>query len=293
MNTEKFFHFFEKFDNFLNRKSDKSVATHKHKISMKNLMLLPLNLWGKSVKYLLLPCAIFATIMTLLSFASHHSLICNMETITDKSPFVCHRGLDLPDLIILLLKLFIVAMFLRVWYTSTLNRRKTPNAESLLPTLRDLKMFVALIVVILINCLPIISLVLLIKRVPNPDWRIESLYFAVVSCGFWIPIVAIRFYSIFAFILERQKTPGIKSFLTVTSDHTIGLLFSLFFVLLYSIIIITYYLVKAEQVVPINPLLFGIVGDFFYNVIILIVASLSASYLICTKQELFDNENNA
>ena len=291
MDTKKILHFVQKVENFLNRKPSAPVQTCSHKVHIKNIILLPLIIWGRAIKHLFLPCGIFAAAMSLVSFVFHQSLGCSIVD-TENYYFQCQHSIGIGYLTFLLVRLFVVVAFARVWYDVAFQKQQVLSSKLYRVTTADIKLYITSIVLFIINILPIVCLILLVRRVPNPDWRIESLYFAVVSCGFWIPIIAIRFYSLPAFILERSKVPSFKKFLDVTSGHSLSLISSFSFVILYSVAIMAFYTSKAEQFIPINSAIFGVVGDYFYNVFILVVVSMAITYSLCTKQELFDNADN-
>lgn len=101
--------------------------------------------------------------------------------------------------------LYVISMFMVRWYNVCFGGQPLSWRYLLLPRRQDVRSFAGNIAFILINLLSMLSLYLLYVRDPNPDWRIELVYFAFVSIGFLVPFVVMRFYALIGFILAGRE----------------------------------------------------------------------------------------
>lgn len=150
---------------------------------------------------------IFAVIFMILSIASGQAAMCYNEIY--RATHFCTQNWGL-FIGLRLLVFMMICMFLRIWYQFALAQKTLNFKQMFIPKLADLKIaggFLAYLVTIAVSCL---SFYLLLTRVPNPDWRIEILYFSVVSLGFFVPILALRFLVYFAFFAAEEVTPPLR-----------------------------------------------------------------------------------
>lgn len=85
---------------------------------------------------------------------------------------------------------------------------------------------------LLINMIPVISLFILYIRNPNPDWRIEIAFFAVVSLGFLTPFVCMRFYALFSYVFEKRTPPQLWMIWQRSKGNLIRIIISLFVIII-------------------------------------------------------------
>lgn len=97
---------------------------------------------------------------------------------------------------------------------------------------RSLKFTAYLLLFLILNMLPLLSWWILYIREPNPDWRVEMVFFAFVSIGFIMPIILLRFYSAMGFVLRGKKVPGISAVWEKTSGNTLKIFLSFMLVLI-------------------------------------------------------------
>ena len=143
-----------------------------------------------------------------------------------------------------------------------------------------------------LNLLPLISLYLLYVRVPNPDWRIEITYFAVVSVGFIVPFILMRFYSFPAFILAGEKLPSIKEVWAKTSGNTFRIIVSVsLLVLISGMVLLSVYsnfkLVAAENTFYINTMV-----QLIYELVYFAIVMFWVNYFYTQKIYLFEKVND-
>ena len=290
MSIEKFLQTFEKFDRFINKEPASSPQSETPLLRIAKITVTPIDVFARHLKQFIILGAIFAAFMSVLSLATGNSIGCGFGVSDGAYPYTCIAAETAEHVVFLLLRLLIIVVFIRSWCRISFTKEKNIKGDTFMISTCDWKLYVTLILFLLVNVLPIISLMILIQRVPNPDWKIESLYFAVVSCGFWLPIFAIRFYSLPAFIIWGQKVPSPLVFLKRTQGNTLKILVSLFFIILCASVIALVCTNGLENIISHNYLVMGIICDYLYNIMILVIAALISCYIVCMQQEVFANE---
>lgn len=138
----------------------------------------------------------------------------------------------------ILLKLILTAIFINLWYDSVFKKTNINIEYFKLIWKKILKTLVFIFGFILFNTIPFISALLLVVRVPNPNWKIELSYFTIVSLGFLLPIILMRFYGLFAQILAQKKKGIYAKLWENTSGFTMKIIFSCFLMFMINLIII-------------------------------------------------------
>ena len=291
MMKEKLFRWVEKIEN---AKTEVSMEkTQKNKMSLNNLSSLPFSILIRNWKPFFTMAAVFAPIMAVLSFSTHNSLICGLTGMIDNEVFKCTQPNQALYFAFALLRLLLIVVFLKSWYRAAVKKELVSVKDMLIINAQDWKLFAVFLVIGIINILPLISFVALIYREPNPDWIIESLYFAIVSCGFWLPFVMIRFYSVPAFVAEGQKIPSFKKMYNLTEDNGLKLLISFTIVILFNALFMLYFTIFANKIVPYNLFWLGIIGEVIYDVVLLAVMVIFMNYSIAQQKELFGSDNGS
>lgn len=288
MIKEKIVDMVNKIDQFSKKSSEKNSATKVHTASLANLVFMPLGILLRNWKSFLALGTIFAIIMSILAFSTHNILLCSFK-IRDNSPFACPSDSNTVYITFLFLRLLLIAVFMRSWYKIAINRETVFIKDILVINLQDWKLFTVLILFFAINTLPIVSFALLSSRVPNPNWIIETIYFGIVSCGFWVPLVLIKFYSVPAFVIEQQPFPGVKKTFQKTADMGLRLLSSVALIFLFCALLIIYYNAVAGGLLEYNLMIFGIMVEFVYNLVLLAVFAITINYSAVQKKELFND----
>ena len=259
----------------------------KNEISLSSLTFLPFGLWIYYIKSFAVLCCIFAPLMAILAFATNNSMVCGYPEYAEIIPFKCDIHNVSLYVTFFFLRLLIICVFLKSWYRISVKHEFINVRDVLLINYQDWKMFVVFVLGIIINLMPVLSLVLLITRVPNPNWVIESIYFAVVSLGFLLPLFAVRFYSGAAFVLGNEKLPSYRRFLKLTSDNGLKLLISVAILALFGALLMLYFSNIMGGILPINFWVFGILGEVLYNAVLLAIMVLIVNYAVVQKYEIF------
>ena len=256
------------------------LTTDKHfKIPFLKLMSLPFIILIDKFKTFMQLGGIYAMIISLLSLAFGNSYMCSIGVA--ESEF-CFRSY-LTWVIYFILQYFILLNFCIMWY-QVVFMKKTVRWKDVFDFHKTrLKSMGVLTCFALLNLVPLLSLYILMIRVPNPNVTLELIFFGFVSIGFIIPFVAMRFYSLFAFAVENEKFPTLKEIYKLTEGNILRLLlalFVIFFLMMFSIV--NYYLmIKSGS----HGMWMELSSEFCYNMLILFLTNLFISH--CYLQKLF------
>lgn len=270
-----------------------SETPRPHQLSLTRLTLMPFGILMYNLKSFFLLCCVFAPLMAILAFATNNSLICGLgNDLAERSPFACAAPNHAIYVTFLLLRTLIAAVFLKSWFRIAVKGETVYIRDLLVITVQDWKLFALILLIVAVNALPFLSILLLVYRVPNPDWVIESAYFALVSCGLWLPFVAIRLYCIPAFVAENVKLPPLREIMKLTADNGLKLLFSFSVVIVFCALLLLYFLEFGNLLISYNPFVFGIVSEVLYDMMFLGIMSLLLNYSATQQHELFGSETD-
>lgn len=151
-------------------------------------------------------CMIFAGIVTFITGITGNLSTCISENFRIK--YSCNES----GIVFIITKILIFAVdviFIRNWIGMILEDKKSNWREIFTPNLRDGKIAGVLLLLFASIGVALLALYLLYARQPNPNWRIELIYFGVVSLGFLVPILALRFlgYIASAALGEKMLSP--------------------------------------------------------------------------------------
>lgn len=261
----------------------------KLKLPLLDLTFIPVGVLVFYFKQFLRLAAIFAVPMMILSFASSQSFMCNIPQYSLNESFSCASSPAL-YIVFYLLRLLIVVLFLKSWYQVVVEGKNVEFKEMFVFRGKDWKLFSAFILLISSFLMPILSVVILLTRQPNPDWIIESAFFAVVSIGFFIPFIGLRFYSYFAFILGGYKLPSIADLWRRTAGNGLKLLLSISIVLVLAAVLFVNYVTLAKMLLG-NNLFFGaIIVEYFYDILFLAISGLFINHCVMQQGLLFSQD---
>ena len=232
--------------------------------------------------------ALYALLMTAIYLLGGQSMFCGSdlfgESLFCSNNLYLYIGIRL--VVLLVVAVFCVRYFQAVWLKENISWKFL-----LMPQKKDLVSFVAFIIFILLNAISGLSWYLLAVRVPNPDWRIELTYFAVVASGFLVPFILLRFYSVFALVWNGEKISSLGQMWCKTRGNTLRLIMSLalwFFLFIFSLSAVS---VNFNIAVQNNSFYIVFVGEYVFNFVVLILMSFFINF--CGLQKLFLTEGNA
>lgn len=251
------------------------------------LLFGPYNLFIDNSRRFFAEGAVFALIMTFMFLLMGQNMMCPFAE--NSMSGMCSNSAVL-YLVARLLGLYLTAMFSVRIYQYCYNGAAFSWRWLLLPQITDLKMSAAYVIYVCLNLVSMLSAYLLYVRVPNPDWRIELSYFAVVSLGFLVPFVLLRFYSLFGFIAENRKFPPLYRLWRTTSGNGLRLLSSfalLFCVLVFSLnsVVNNFRLVASE-----NTFYITFIAEYIFNLVVLLNVMFFVNYCHLQKKFLFGED---
>lgn len=219
---------------------------------------------------------VFALFLTVLSYIFGQTYVCVFASETDIAlPCLGSSFVYFPYLII---KLLIINIFIIYWLKKVLlNQPFNKNMAA-----KGVGLFFLFII---LNLVPLVSAFLLLVRVPNPVWQIELLYFFVVSLGFWVPFVLMRFYAVFIGILSGCNQKMIKPVWQNTGGFGAKIVTSgiiVYMICILSVISLNSIIARFSGVLPLQ--LYNFVAEMLFNFIILFVVTLIVNFMNYQKQ---------
>ena len=252
-----------------------------------SLAYLPFGLLIDHVSSFLKIGALFALLISAASFIFGYAYICTVGASVD---FPCaQESTAIP--FYLLLKYFLIFLFAIKWYQ--LLKGANLNLKSVFSINRNEMRAMGLLAFLLVlNLAPMLSFYLLWIRDPNPDVVVEVTYFAIVSTGFAVPLVVLRFYSLLGFAVDGKSLPPIKYLWHLTSGNTLKILIALFFIFFMAFFIFFNFYTNILGAVHQDVLWLGISSEIIYEFLLLLLMCLFIGHCFVQKQLLFGDETH-
>lgn len=183
--------------------------------------------------------------------------------------------------------LYVISMFMVRWYNVCFGGQPLSWRYLSLPRRQDVRSFAGNIAFILINLLSMLSLYLLYVRDPNPDWRIELVYFAFVSIGFLVPFVVMRFYALIGFILAGEKFPSFAAVWNRGRGNSLRILVSLALIFFLTFFSLFAFLNNFKLVDDKNAFYISFIVEYLYNLLLLLLVVFFTNHCYLQKTFLF------
>lgn len=261
------------------------ATEEKVKLSLVNSAFLPIGLVVYFYRHLFRIAGVFALLLTVLTLAIGCGYGCGSID-ADIYPFACNTSPAMKAVSILL-QMLILAVYFRVWYRIGLSGENVPLKKMLFINTGDWKTFLALLAIFIINVLPLVSLLMLIQRVPNSDWRVETLYFAVVSSGFWLPFLALRFYSIVAFAVSGQKIPSLRQIYCRSTGNTLKMLLAFALLLFLAFILMQIAAAVVDALLTSGLISAALLAEYVLNFAFLLMMTVWFNFCLVQQNILF------
>ena len=238
----------------------------------------PYGLWLDNFKNFAIYGGIFALFLSALYMFSGTEMMCGSVIYRDEH--YCNADIRVFALV-KIMNLAVFCVFMRLW--NELLQNKPVNIKIWQPQLRDLKIGALILSFIATIAIAGCALYLLYIRVPNPNWKIELLYFTVVSLGFLPPILALRFFVYFAFAASGEPLPKIQEIWQKTAGNNfiivLALLLQLIVATALSVSFLNNFLIAENA----NKLYIAMVGEFVSNIIAFFVIACFTNYCYIQK----------
>ena len=229
----------------------------------------------------------FAILLSLMNFVTGQSLMCANN---DLSKYIyCANNIYIM-VIGYVLMWFVSCVFIRNWYQGAILKEYKFSFKKMIPEITDFKLYGAFLVMILSIFVAVVSGFFLFIRVPNPDYRIELLYFSFVSLGFFVPMIAVQLVSYLPLITEGQKLPSIKDVWKKGAENRAFVVMSVFCFLMFNFLFVSSFLRYLTQIAVSNGVFVVVITDFLYNMVMLLLTAVFANYCYLQKNILFERD---
>ena len=159
---------------------------------------------------------LFALIMTFIFFISGQDILC-LNNEYGNNHFCTKSIWNYVG--IHLIAICLNFLFMQKWVLLVTEGKSFKWKRVVMPDWGTLKMIGLSLAYIATIGVAAFSLYLLYVRVPNPNWKIELVYFTAVSVGFIFPVIGMRFFSYFAYAAQREPLPSVRVIWKKTSGN--------------------------------------------------------------------------
>lgn len=260
------------------------------KMPIMRLVFSPFAILVDNAKKFFYLAVFYGIVISALSFLMGFAYICLFSS-KQEGIIYCSNS-DVNYIIYSLVKFFLIVVFAVKWGEIIFNRQNLSIKYLFLIGTRDLKIFLAFLIFIVLNLVPLLSLYILYIRTPNPDWVVEITFFAVVSLGFVVPFIVMRFYSVIAFIISGEKMPTLKDIWDRGEGNMVRLLVAIFFIVLLAGFSFVNFFFNFKAAAVGNEFYIGIISELLYNVIVLLLFALMVNHCHVQKEILFGGNQN-
>lgn len=260
-------------------------------ISVWKLAFHPIKLLYKNISSLILLGVPFAVLLTLCSMLTGRSSLCNVDSGLTLTGFHCSDTLE-SYYIDVFVRFLLICIFVIKWYQIGLQKKSFGFRRLLTLNRHEIKSFGIMSLYAIINLLPLIGLLILMARNPNPNWKIELVFFTCVAWVFLLPLFAVRFYSLLAFTLAESKVPSLKDMWQKTSGNMLKLLLGTGLIVFIALIIFMQYYGFILRISDYS-FLTALSVEFEYDFLVILFAACFMNYCYTQKELLYKGEDNA
>lgn len=247
------------------------------KIPFVKAIINPLGILGDNIKNFVIIGGVYGLVLTVLAYFLGVTYACTYANNEPQFFYCSSYGWEF--FVYEALKFFVFACFIKSWADVVFEKQKFAFNINW----QELKVFLLLVVFLGLFLLPLVSLYFLYTRVPNPDWRIEISYFAVVSVGFWVPFFVLRFFGLIGFAAASEKLVSLKEVWSKTSGSTFRIMMFLFVLLLIAFLLFGSFNSSFASIANNFSFINVVFVGFIYNVLSLLVLAIFANHCILMK----------
>lgn len=228
---------------------------------------------------------ITALMMVVLAFIFHQTFLCSF--LSDNSKITCSGNVVL-YMVYVCLKILLLSVYLRIWYDKIYLQKNIDIKYIKQNFIRFLTFWCGIVIFLGANMLPIMSFYLLAKRVPNPVWQAELGYFTVVSIGFIIPFIMLRFYTNLAELIEAERFNNFKSVAQKTAYQFSKILFSFALLMMTAMSLFLVVTGNLRAHIGTNIYVYNLFAEFAFEWSFILIATLFINF-IRTQKEIFES----
>lgn len=258
------------------------------KLPFFKMIFIPFNLLLDNVKTFFILSLPVALLITVTAMSLGYGYMCVYEKVAPITAYCSNSGIIY--FLYNFIKIFFWAFFAIKWCESVFLQKQLSWQSIFSFDKRILKLELFFILFILLNFLPMVSGWILYLRVPNPDWRVEILFFAVVSIGFIIPFILLRFYSLIPFVIYGRRLPPLKEVWYKTSGNMFTVLLSLFVIFILTVVFLGNLYSNFQKVAANSGLYINFSSEFIYSLLVLIILALVINNFCIQQRILFEEK---
>ena len=222
-----------------------------------------------------------AFVLTLLAYAFGKTFLCSVSSFN--ALIHCNESAE-AYITYFFLKLFILSSFLKIWYDKIYLNKEINKTYFKNNIKRFIFFFIGFILFIILNLCPIFSFYLLVLRVPNPVWQAEIGYFTVVSTGFIVPFVMLRFYANLAELIEGENFKNFKQTAENTCYQFSKILVSFAFVVVFSLVLSVSTIGTLRMHIFGNIPFYNLFSEYVFALMTLLIATLFINFIRVQKE---------
>ncbi len=254
------------------------------KLPFRLIFIAPWTLLFSNARRFLALGGIFALVLSLINLILGDAYVCMMPQIGETADFCAAHGIAF-HVLMFLFKVLLYGTFAYIWVNFDKEIFKNPHF-----LIGGLKIGILLLVCMaLFFILPIISLSLLQNSTPNPDWRLEAVYFTIVSVGFLVPLFLMRFLGSIANVATSEKISSPKAQWKATKGNTFRIFCSYFVLMILAVFSMTKYYTGLPQ----NSFWNACILEFLYNLTYVFFFTLGLNNCLLQKQYLAERQSES
>lgn len=231
--------------------------------------------------------SVFSVLFIVLNYISGQSFLCLND---DYKKYAFCSGEIISFIVTTLLGWILGCVYMRIWYQTVILKKQKFLLKSLIPSFADLKIYGVILLFILFVFIAVGAGYILLIRVPNPDWRIEILYFSIVSIGFFAPVIATPILSLNGFVAEGEKLPSLRNLWQQAKGNMVMVFISFVSVAIISFLAANSLFRYFMQIASIGNMFVVVMAEFFYNMMVMFLATIFISYCYTLKKFLFERD---
>lgn len=249
----------------------------------------PFSLLIDNTKNILLIGAIYALVLTILSLSFGSGYMCSYPAYQEQGNYCLNDGSL--KIFYLFLRFVVLCAFMATFYRicfvqAPFNIKAFLDVKNILRSLGGVTFF------LLLNSIALVAIYMLYQRVPNPNWKIELAYFAIVSIWILMPFILMRFYAILAFVWAGEALPGILSVAKRNRGNMLRIMLGFFLLFFVTVFVFLAYYNNFRLVANTNAVYISAMVEFLYNLLVLILVSLFVNNCYLQKVYLFGRNKN-
>lgn len=270
--------------------SAKNMLVAPVKLPVFAMLFGPYGLMLDKIKQFIINGTAFAVVLMVLYIASGQDALC-INSAYRQQHFCTNNVANFA--IIHFISFFILCVFMRSWYQTAFMPEGIKSYKIFIPQLADLKILGLFAAFFLTLAIAGFSGYLLYVRVPNPDWKIELGYFTLVSFGFFVPLLALRFVSYVAFAAAGEPLPAPIVVWKKTAGNTFLILSSIIILMMIGLFI-SQALLRSFMIGGTNIgqwyVMLG--SEYLSDIAVIFIAACFMNYCYLQKGFLFERNEN-